>query len=578
MARIAYWRLLLLSLVLVVPTSLAVAQSPTPAKSVAAAVAAAIADEDAADESDDAADDKPADEAEKSDAKADDDEKKDDSSDEKKGDKEADKEESKEEKKKEEKPERKTLTIKEQPLKIEVEVSGTVASESMTEVTLDAESWSSFEIEEIVPHGAKVRVGETLVRFDPEDLNEAISELELSQRISELSLIKAEQELPRLEEELERRLKDAQEEWEQSQEDYKRYTDEERDLVVKSQEMRLKQSKFQLDYAKDELEQLEKMYEADDLTEETEEMILRRQRTQLEFSKFSYEIAKYNHEFVMNASLPRQDERLKQMQRRIEMALERIKDNTDLDLSRARYELEQARVARRKSLEKHSKLIADKRLMTIKAPAAGVVYYGQCVNGKWSQIASLKQKLVPEKNAPKGSVLMTIVDPEELTLLASIKEEDLPTVEKGQPAEIALTAQGVDPIEGEVSMVDMVPVTSGKFEISVEITGGTPEWLMPGMTAKAKVQTYEKKKAILVPKDAVHKDEDSDKSYVWLVEEDDDEVEVEKQWVKTGKTKDKDIEITSGLDKGDVISLDPKEKGTDDGDDDDDEDEDENDD
>ena len=60
-----------------------------------------------------------------------------------------------------------------------------------------------------------------------------------------------------------------------------------------------------------------------------------------------------------------------------------------LDLNRARYELEQRKKARTKSLDRHAKLLADRELMEIKSPADGIVYYGQCVNGRWSDTASL---------------------------------------------------------------------------------------------------------------------------------------------------------------------------------------------
>ncbi len=465
--------------------------------------------------------------------------------------------------------ERKTFTVEPKRLKIEVTVPGTLAAKTMTEIELDAESWSKFEIEEVVPHGARVRAGETLIRFDAEDLNEAIADLELSQRLSELSLIKAEAELPLLEEALERRLKLAQRDWDEAQQDYSQYTDEERDLIVKSQEMRLKQSKFNLDYAKDELDQLQKMYDADDLTEETEELILRRQKTQLEFANFSYEIAKYMNAQTMETTLPRQDVALKEAQRSVEVALERAKLSSQLDLSSARYELEQARIARRKSLEKHSELIADKRLLTIKAPTAGIVYYGRCVDGKWGETAALIKKMLPEKSVPTGAVLMTIVDPSDLELLGAIGEKDLVNVKKGQSAKLELTAEGIEPIDAKVAQVSSVPATPGKFDITVQVTGETPEWLMPGMTGKVAIKTYDKKDALLVPAEAIHTDEDSGKKYVWEVEEEDDEVEVEKEWVKTGKTKGKEVEILKGLEEGDVISLDPKEKGTDQADDDD---------
>ena len=49
-----------------------------------------------------------------------------------------------------------------------------------------------------------------------------------------------------------------------------------RPLLLKSIEYSLKPHQFQLDYSQDELDQLEKMYEADDLTEDTEEIVLKR--------------------------------------------------------------------------------------------------------------------------------------------------------------------------------------------------------------------------------------------------------------------------------------------------------------
>ena len=67
-------------------------------------------------------------------------------------------------------------------------------------------------------------------------------------------------------------------------------------MTVKSAEFMVKYYNFMLDYEKDELEQLEKMYEADDLTEETEEIVLKRQRNSVEFAEFSLENAKLSRD------------------------------------------------------------------------------------------------------------------------------------------------------------------------------------------------------------------------------------------------------------------------------------------
>ncbi|MCA9241509.1 MAG: HlyD family efflux transporter periplasmic adaptor subunit, partial [Planctomycetales bacterium] len=276
----------------------------------------------------------------------------------------------------------------------------------------------------------------------------------------------------------------------------------------------------------------------------------------------SYEISKYNNELVLGTLLPRQDVRLKESQRTVELALERAKLASELDLNRARYELEQARIQRRKDNEKHAELVEDKGLLSIRSPCAGVVYYGRCVDGKWGEINSLKQKMLPEKTVPKGAVMMTIVDPSKMHVLGSVGEDEMPNVKVGQETKLETKAEGVEPIDARVASVESIPEGGGKFGLEIEITGDCPEWLVPGMTGKAKITTYRKKDALLAPTDAVHTDEDSEREYVWVVEEEDGKVEVEKQWVKTGRSKGKEVEILDGVKAGDVLSLDPDEKGT----------------
>ena len=108
----------------------------------------------------------------------------------------------------------------------------------------------------------------------------------------------------------------------------------------------------------------------------------------------------------------------------------RAETSLSLDLKRGRYEQEQRKLARKKALDKHSKLIADRELMEIKSPADGIVYYGQCVNGKWTDASSLEAKYQPHNNVAGGSVLMTIVDERPLTITAQLDEGKLPEVSK----------------------------------------------------------------------------------------------------------------------------------------------------
>lgn len=454
--------------------------------------------------------------------------------------------------------ERKTHTVKSKKLRITFETDGTFAASEMAEVELEPEAWSAFEIEEIVPHGATVRKGEVLVKFDGEKLRDAIDDLELDQRLNELAIIKREQELPRLEESIKKSFERAERTLDEALVDYKNYKETDRELLIKTVKMNLKSSEQYVENAREELRQLEKMYEADDLTEETEEIILKRQRAAVEEADFYLERAKLSHDRNLNLFLPRRDTQEKEYMDQVKLAFERAKTSLETDLSKARYELEKAKRTRAKSLEKHAKLTSDLNLLEIKSPAEGVVYYGSCTNGEWSDTASLIAKLQVEKNAPTGSTLMTVVTPEPLYLVSSVKEANRPSVAEGQSATIKPTATDSPKLAAKVSKVSKIPVASGKFAMELELTDDKhPEWLVAGMTGKVKVTTYEKQNALLVPAKAVHSEEDDeDEKYVWLVEDD----EVEKREVATGKTKGDDVEIVEGLAAGDVISLDDEEE------------------
>lgn len=512
-------------------------------------------------ESDDKPEAKDEEKSEKADAEDDDDDDK------------ADKKASKKDDKKEEKK-RKTFTVKPKRLKVQVTVDGTFVAREATEIILKPESWSKFEIEEIIEHGATVKEGDQLIKFDDEDLNEAIDNLELDQRLSELSLRKAEEELPRLEKTLDMALTNAKRQSEYTDVDYKEYKEKGRENIIESSKMMLEQYNNYLDNARDELEQLEKMYDEDDLTEETEEIVLKRSRKQVKQLEKQIAMIQYRHEQLVSVSIPRYDISSRESLDKVEMSLARVELAHKLDLTKARYELERMRQRREKSLEKHADLTADRGLMTVKAPASGLLYYGRCTNGKWGDMSSMIAKLVPEKAAPAKQVLMTIVDPESMYVYGTISEKNLPSLAKGQLAKVQPAAEDSDAIKAKVAMVSAAPVSTGKFAVEIDLGDAKlPKWLTPGMTSKVNVTTYDKADALLVPKKAVHTEEDDeDESYVWLVEEDEDdedEVEVTKQRVKLGKTKGDNVEIVKGLDKGDIISLDDEKEEDDDDDSDD---------
>jgi multidrug efflux pump subunit AcrA (membrane-fusion protein) len=300
------------------------------------------------------------------------------------------------------------------------------------------------------------------------------------------------------------------------------------------------------------------MYEADDLTEETEEIVLKRQRTSVEFAEFSLENARLNRDETLNVRLPRFDISVKEALERTALAEARAQMALSLDLNRARYELEQRKKARTKSLDRHADLLKDRDLMEIKSPADGIVFYGQSVAGRWSDTATLINKYKPHQNVTPGSILMTIVEPRPVFVTSTLDEAKRPDVSDGQNAKLVLPAEGADRIGAEVKSISTIPVSPGKFAINFEFAQeDVPDWIVPGMSCKVQIRTYDKKDAVVIPKAAIRDDEDNEEQkYVWLVDPDDDEARPQRRNVKLGKTKGADVEIIKGLKKGDVISLD----------------------
>jgi HlyD family secretion protein len=453
---------------------------------------------------------------------------------------------------------RKTYKVEPKRMKVDLALEGTFAASKMEEVALRPDSWTDYEIVDVVDLGAKVHKGERLFKFDAEKINDAIKDLELDQRLSEISIMRSEEELPRTEKTLKMESEDADRADRQARDDFKRYNDTDRPMAVKSAEFLVKYYNFNLDYEKDELDQLEKMYKADDLTEKTEEIILKRQKSAVEFAQFSLDNAKLTSEEMLKVRLPRMDVQLKESLERTALAKARAQMASSLDFDRTRYELEQRKNARKKSLEKHTKLLADRDLMEIKSPADGIVYYGQCVNGRWADTASLLQKYQPHNKVTSDSVLMTIVEQRPLYITSNLEEGKRPDVSDDQKARIALPSEGGDRLNGKVKSISPIPVSAGKFEINFDVhQDEIPAWVVAGMSCKINVTTYDKANAIVVPKKSVHDDEnDPDTHFVWLIDSKDTDAKPNRHDVKLGKRKEDEIEIVKGLKKGDVISLD----------------------
>ena len=449
------------------------------------------------------------------------------------------------------KPAEKTLTVKAETFRIETELDGVFEAAQMTPITLRPDVFKTLEVVKAVPHGAEVKKGDRLVWLETKDLDKQIADAKLAVELGELSLKAAQEDLKYLEATLPLALAQADRSQMIAQRELKQYLETDRPLAVRSAKQSLKSSEGQLENVTEELRQLEKMYKADDLTEETEEIILKRARRSVESAELFFEMAKVRADRSLKETIPEREVQLTEAAQRADLALAKLKVSLPIERRQKEIALEKLEREQKELVEKLEELQKDRDLLDVKAPTSGVVYYGDCQDGKWTSIDTIAKQLEPGKTLTANQIFMTIVSLRPMQIRMSALEKDLRHLERGLGGEAIPTAFPDQKLQVFINSVARIPGGSTKFDTvaGVELKGN--DSLVPGMTCKVKLVAYEKKNAIAIPKTAVFAgDDEPDKSYVYVKGPDGKPV---KRPVTKGRTHENKVEITEGLKAGEQV-------------------------
>ncbi len=443
------------------------------------------------------------------------------------------------------------LTVKREPLRVELTIRGVFEARAAAEVAVRPQVWQTLEVQSAVEHGAAVKKGQVIVQFDCKKLDDEIADLKLKQALGELALKQAVENLKALEASTPLDLKQAERSLQIAKEDLEKFVRTDRALAERSAEFSLRQAEQMLEYEREELRQLEKMYKADDLTEETEEIVLKRQRNAVKAAEFRLEVAKANYHDTMKFDLPRRAEAVQQAAVRADISAAKARVLLPLALDQARRELERLKIERSREAERLKKLEADRQALTVKAPIDGVVYYGRFTRGRWSGAETLAESLRPGSTVTRNTVFMTVVQPRPLVLRGTVSEADLRKVRKGLAGMVEPAAFPFVKLPAVVEQVAAVPSAPDSFEVRVSVNfKGTSPPIMPGMNGTARFVVYRQDKALVVPARAVFSEPDEAQPYVFLVPK---EGPPRKQPVRVGQTADDRVEILAGLRQGDRI-------------------------
>ena len=316
-----------------------------------------------------------------------------------------------------------TEKVKKGPFRIDVKLEGVFEAQNMIELCIRPEEWSGLSVLKAVEHGAMVKRGDLVLALDLEKIDLAIADQDRDLQLAALSLKDAEETLRALEKSAPLDMEAADRANRVAQEDLKQFSDVEYPLSLKTAAMVLEVAKDTVEYEEEELRQLEKMYKADEATKETEQIVLKRARDTVKRAKFILERTKAEADEFLKLVLPRHGDKIKEAAKRADIDLSRAKITLPIALTKQRLEFEKLKVQHEQA-EKHlRKLREDRTLMTVKAPADGVIYYGKCSHGKWSGAGS--ETLHRGNSISPGEVFMTLVQTRPLLVHVSVPESDI---------------------------------------------------------------------------------------------------------------------------------------------------------
>jgi HlyD family secretion protein len=441
-----------------------------------------------------------------------------------------------------------TYTVARGALRPRPQVDAVFQAAAMQAFKLEPKAWADLTVVEVVPHGARVKKGDALLKLDLDKLREQIEDTEKDRPVTALALDQATAELANLEQATPLRLESARRTARISDEDLAYFENVGRVQREKNSRFSLTNAEYQLEAATEELKQLEKMYKRDDLVEETEEFIMKRQRHAVEAAQFSLAFIRTNSERELKVTLPREADTLKNAQREQSLALTLAEETQPKTLAKKRLDVEKMKRDQKKAEKRLADLKTDLETLPLRAPFDGVVYYGACEGGKWTTGPVVAKKLAPGMKLAPQEILLTVVDPDKLLLKAVVAEADLPKFRQGLGGQAAPVAAPDKKLAVKLEEIGLAPQPGGGFEATFSMSGDKPSLLMPGMSAKVTLGETTKPDALLAPTDAVATE--GAQKFVWLMKADG---KTEKREVKTGESENQKVEILEGLAEGDKI-------------------------
>ncbi len=363
------------------------------------------------------------------------------------------------------------------------ELGGVFVPVDFEAVSLWPEAYSGeMLVLEVAPHGSTVAAGDVIARLKTRSIDETIADAErglVSARIAHEGL---RERNAVAEEGAASKLARAEAGLDRARRALEGYETQELAFSARGDELQKQRSEAWIADQVDELEQLEAMYEADELTDATEEIVLKRSRRDLALSRASSELSKDQRAYKVDHTQPltRESKREDVARKTEELAHLRRTQAVDAEGRKDGFTRSEAELA--KKVLRLERLKRDRELLTVKAPRAGVVLHGSLralrAGGAPSHVRRGRQ-------LAKRADVFLVADPEQLAVAVDVSESNRATFGDG-------TQVVVKPVGGDAKLIGTLSVGAypagakageSTFEGTVELADPVPG-VVAGMHAK----------------------------------------------------------------------------------------------
>ncbi|HBT75716.1 MAG TPA: hypothetical protein DEB39_02055 [Planctomycetaceae bacterium] len=273
-------------------------------------------------------------------------------------------------------------------------------------------------------------------------------------------------------------------------------------------------------------------------------------------------MSKMYYERSVGMDAPRREERLRRSARMEEIEYRHRRQTFDFSLEQAKLRLERAKQTHQKTVESFEKFKKDKEFLVLRAPADGILYYGEYDKGKWNGGNQIAGALIIGETVRNDQALFSIVEPRPSLFRSTVTEKDLDAVRPGTSGRVTPTAFPDVRYDIKVAEINAYPGPANDYTAMLRPTLPKENKIAPGMTGSVELVVCDKKETLLVPTSTLEKKEEEEDSYnhayVYLYRE---TGTTERVKVTLGKVKGDKTEILAGVRVGqEILKSPPKEE------------------